>query len=88
MRPTRSRGWRSRASSGCVAIDQLPAENFNPRKDFAEEELAELAHSIRTKGLGAADHRAARPAQAGGYEIVAGERRWRAAQMAACTRYR
>jgi len=65
-----------------VAIDHLRSGRFNPRRDFREEELAELAESIRTKGLvqpiivrrDAADPLA--------YEIVAGERRWRAAQKA------
>ena len=65
-----------------VSIDQLHPSGFNPRKSFAETELAELAESIRSKGL--LQPIIARPdAQRGGYEIVAGERRWRAAQKAA-----
>jgi ParB family transcriptional regulator, chromosome partitioning protein len=65
-----------------VSIDQLHPSGFNPRKDFDETELAELADSIRSKGL--LQPIIARPdAQRGGYEIVAGERRWRAAQKAA-----
>ena len=61
-------------------IDQLRAGPFNPRKDFREAELAELADSIRQKGL--VQPIVARPDGRGGFEIVAGERRWRAAQRA------
>ncbi len=64
-----------------VGIDQLHRSQLNPRRDFGDEELAELADSIRTKGL--LQPIIARPdPQRGGYEIVAGERRWRAAQRA------
>ena len=60
--------------------DAKPAR-LNPRKDFREDELAELADSIRDKGL--VQPILVRPDRArGGYEIVAGERRWRAAQQA------
>jgi ParB family chromosome partitioning protein len=62
-------------------IDQLHAGPFNPRKDFRDAELAELADSIRQKGL--VQPIVARPDGRGGFEIVAGERRWRAAQRAA-----
>jgi ParB family chromosome partitioning protein len=61
-------------------IDQLRAGPFNPRKDFRDAELAELADSIRQKGL--VQPIVARPDAQGGFEIVAGERRWRAAQRA------
>ncbi len=65
-----------------VSIDQLHPSAFNPRKNFDETELAELANSIRTRGL--VQPILARPdVVRGGYEIVAGERRWRAAQRAA-----
>jgi ParB family transcriptional regulator, chromosome partitioning protein len=62
-----------------VPTAELRAGRLNPRKDFRDEELAELAESIRSKGL-------VQPiivrSVVGGYEIVAGERRWRAAQKA------
>lgn len=65
-----------------VSIDQLHASVHNPRKHFDETELAELANSIKTRGL--VQPILARPdPERGGYEIVAGERRWRAAQRAA-----
>jgi ParB family chromosome partitioning protein len=62
-----------------VALDQIRAGRFNPRRQFGEQELDELAESIRRKGI-------VQPiivrADSQGYEIVAGERRWRAAQRA------
>jgi len=63
-----------------VAIDMIASSSLNPRKDFDATELAELADSIRQKGL--VQPIVVRPGPAGGYEIVAGERRWRAAQQA------
>jgi len=65
-----------------ISIDQIRAGKLNPRKDFPPEELAELAHSIQQKGL--VQPILVRPERAPGtgYEIVAGERRWRASQKA------
>ncbi len=63
-----------------VAIEMLRSGRANPRKDFREDELAELAESIRQKGL--VQPIVVRPDPNGGFEIVAGERRWRASQMA------
>ena len=65
-----------------VPIDRINPSPFNPRKSFPEAELEELANSIREKGL--VQPIILRPVGAGGhhYEIVAGERRWRAAQKA------
>jgi len=60
-------------------IDQIRGGKLNPRREFKEEDLVELAESIRQKGL--VQPIIVRPDRlAGGYEIVAGERRWRAAQ--------
>jgi ParB family chromosome partitioning protein len=59
----------------------LKPSKFQPRRNFAEDELKDLASSIREKGV--LQPILVRPtAQADHYEIVAGERRWRAAQMA------
>src|SRR5262245_48052556 len=64
-----------------VPIAELHPSGLNPRKDFADAELAELAESIRAKGV--VQPIICRPdRQRGGFEIVAGERRWRAAQRA------
>jgi ParB family chromosome partitioning protein len=53
-----------------------------PRRHFDERMLAELAESVRAKGI--VQPIVVRPSasEAGSYEIVAGERRWRAAQLA------
>jgi ParB family chromosome partitioning protein len=65
-----------------VPIDRVRRSELNPRKNFAEKELKELAESIRERGL--VQPLVVRPVKGapGHYEIVAGERRWRAAQLA------
>jgi ParB family chromosome partitioning protein len=63
-----------------MPIELLKASPNNPRKHFAEAELEDLANSIRDKGL--LQPIVVRPVGGGDYEIVAGERRWRAAQRA------
>ena len=63
-----------------MPIDLLKASPNNPRKHFAESDLEDLARSIRDKGL--LQPIVVRPLAGGEYEIVAGERRWRAAQRA------
>src|SRR5262245_36060521 len=64
-----------------VPIAELRPSGLNPRREFGDTELAELADSIRAKGL--VQPIIVRPdRQRGGFEIVAGERRWRAAQRA------
>ena len=71
------------AASGIrtIAIDQIRANPDQPRRRFEEADLASLAESIADKGV--LQPILVRPAPGGeGYEIVAGERRWRAAQRA------
>ncbi len=65
-----------------VAIDMIRANPRNPRRIFREEELEELTASIRQRGM--IQPVVVRPAPNGGegYELIAGERRWRAAQRA------
>lgn len=64
-----------------VPLSSLKGSRFNPRRDFGEEQLNELAASIRERGL--VQPLVVRPLGSGDrYEIVAGERRWRAAQRA------
>lgn len=63
-----------------VPVEKISRSRFQPRRDFDEEALAELAASIKAQGL-------MQPvvvrARAGGmYELIAGERRWRASQLA------
>lgn len=63
-----------------VPIEFLQRNPDQPRWVFPEEQLAELAASIRDKGI--LQPILVRPKGEGRYEIVAGERRWRAAQRA------
>ena len=63
-----------------VPIGQVEPGAFNPRTAFRDDELDELAESIRQKGL--VQPLIVREADGNNYEIVAGERRWRAAQRA------
>lgn len=67
-----------------IPIEFISPNPRNPRRNFAEAELADLTNSIREHGL--VQPVVVRPAQADGrYEIIAGERRWRAAQRAGFT---
>ena len=65
-----------------IAVDQIDANPFQPRRTFAADKLKELADSIRASGvvqpvlLRRADGR---------YQLIAGERRWRAARQAGLT---
>ena len=68
--------------SKMVAIEFLQPGPFQPRRLFAEEELAALADSIRVNGILQPILVRRRGTQPNAYEIVAGERRWRAAQLA------
>ena len=63
-----------------LPIELLHASPNNPRKQFDDSDLDDLARSIRDKGL--LQPIVVRPKAQGEYEIVAGERRWRAAQRA------
>ena len=65
-----------------VAISDLSRNPYQPRQNFVEEKLEELANSIKNNGI--IQPIAVRPnkSQNGKYEIVAGERRWLAAQRA------
>ncbi len=64
-----------------LSIDQLVRGNYQPRRHFDQEQLQELATSIKTTG-GLLQPIVVRPLPSGAYEIIAGERRWRAAQLA------
>ncbi len=63
-----------------VPIEKLQANPDQPRRRFAQEQLDELAASVKEKGI--IQPLIVRSIDGGQYEIVAGERRWRAAQMA------
>ena len=68
--------------SNKISISDLSRNPYQPRQNFKEEKLEELANSIRKNGL--IQPIAVRPSKqkSGKYEIVAGERRWLAAQRA------
>jgi ParB family chromosome partitioning protein len=63
-----------------LAVDRLRPGKYQPRTQMDEASLAELADSIREQGV--MQPILVRPVGAGSYEIVAGERRWRAARLA------
>ncbi|HSF96067.1 MAG TPA: ParB/RepB/Spo0J family partition protein [Thermohalobaculum sp.] len=65
-----------------VPIESLRPNPEQPRRDFPERELAELAESIRQRGIIQPVIVRRDPSGSGNYQIVAGERRWRAAQRA------
>lgn len=65
-----------------VPVERVHPNPNQPRRDFAPEALEDLANSIRTKGILQPLILREDPVAPGSYEIVAGERRWRAAQLA------
>jgi ParB family chromosome partitioning protein len=66
-----------------VSVGTMAPGSFQPRKDMDPARLRELADSISAQGL--VQPVVVREADAGRYEIIAGERRWRAAQLAGLT---
>ncbi len=63
-----------------LPIQKLEPNPFQPRKNFDEEELQNLSESIATHGV--IQPLTVRRLESGYYQIIAGERRWRAARMA------
>ena len=63
-----------------LPIEFLQRGRYQPRRDFPQESLQELADSIRAQGI--MQPIVVRPVGEQKYEIIAGERRWRAAQLA------
>ncbi|MFW6092368.1 MAG: ParB/RepB/Spo0J family partition protein [Pseudomonadota bacterium] len=76
--PAEARGEQSE-----VPLDTVIRGRYQPRREFSEQALEELAASIRSQGL--MQPILVRPRPQGGYELIAGERRWRAARMAGLT---
>jgi ParB family chromosome partitioning protein len=71
-----------RPAADTVPIDRIKPNPDQPRRDFDDKELQDLAASIREKGVIQPLILRAWPGVPGQYQIVAGERRWRAAQLA------
>jgi len=61
-----------------VPVSAIVPNPFQPRREFSEEELADLTSSIRENGLLQPIVVRPTPGEDGGWELVAGERRWRA----------
>ena len=66
-----------------LRIMEIEPNRDQPRKDFDEKALSELAESIEQHGV--LQPLVVRPLTNGGYQLVAGERRWRAARIAGLT---
>ena len=79
---TREEKKLATSQSNTAAISDLSRNPYQPRQNFKEEKLEELANSIRKNGI--IQPIAVRPSKSDSnkYEIVAGERRWLAAQRA------
>lgn len=63
-----------------IPLDKIKPGRFQPRSYFGQEELAELSDSVKKNGV--VQPILVRIGKEGSYEIIAGERRWRAAKMA------
>ena len=63
-----------------LAVDLIQRGKYQPRKDMDQESLQELADSIKAQGV--MQPIVVRPVSDGRFEIIAGERRWRATQLA------
>ena len=66
-----------------LKLSEIEPNKNQPRKNFDEEALAELSHSIELHGV--IQPLLVRPMPDGSYQLVAGERRWRASRMAGLT---
>ena len=66
-----------------IRIESIEANPYQPRTRFDEDSLSELAQSIKTSGL--IQPVTVRPVGNGKYQLISGERRFRAAQMAGLT---
>lgn len=66
-----------------LPLDKISAGKYQPRKEFPQEQLEELANSIRVQGI--IQPIVVRSKNKGNYEIIAGERRFRAAKLAGLT---
>ncbi len=79
-------GGNQESARGGESLQNLPVPllqpgKYQPRTRMDKESLAELAESIKSQGI--MQPILVRPVPGGRYEIIAGERRWRAAQLAA-----
>ncbi|MEQ9460967.1 MAG: ParB/RepB/Spo0J family partition protein [Phycisphaeraceae bacterium] len=68
-----------------VGVELIEPNPYQPRQRFDEAKLGELAASIRAQGVMQPVLLRRHPKEAGRYQLIAGERRWRAAQLAGLT---
>ncbi|SPF79451.1 ParB/RepB/Spo0J family partition protein [Pseudoprimorskyibacter insulae] len=82
--PTEASGGaeQARQPDRRIPIEDIVANPNQPRRKFTQDQLEELANSIRTKGVIQPLIVRPHPDAPGKFQIVAGERRWRASQMA------
>ena len=74
---------RDQRSTAEIDVDRITPSPFQPRRSFDEAKIEELAASIRNQGI--IQPLVVRP-KADGFELIAGERRWRAAMKAGLSR--
>ena len=70
-------------TNNMIRIDSIVVNPGQPRTEFDQTELEELAQSIKTYGL--IQPITVRPIENGKYQIISGERRWRASKLAGLT---
>ena len=80
-KPQASETPQTLSADGRVPIEFVSPNPRNPRRHFGEADLADLSQSIKEHGI-VQPVIVRRGKEAGRYEIIAGERRWRAAQRA------
>ncbi len=80
--PSAEAGTRDDTPIRSLPIDKLEPGPFQPRRNMAPTALAELTDSIRTRGILQPLLARPHPSVGGQFQIIAGERRWRAAQQA------
>jgi len=71
---------KNKSSTNKIDISKIYPNKKQPRKNFEEKEITELSESIKNQGL--IQPIVVRETSSGMYEIIAGERRWRACQLA------
>ena len=80
--PDFNTGNSTKQNGHSVPIEKIYPGKYQPRQRFGDEELDSLVDSIKSKGILQPILVRSNPLIPGSYEIIAGERRWRAAQRA------
>ena len=80
LAPTHDNGAANESELRAIPVELIAPNPRQPRRDFDEDALVQLADSLRERGV--LQPVLLRPVPGGTYELIAGERRWRAAQLA------